>query len=436
MDDYGYDYDQADYEGGDDEDETPENKFYNAKGLEEDGEIDDALTAFDEVIEKEAEDEKGEWGFKSLKHLVKILFKQGKFKEMMKRYKEMLTYIKDAVTRNMSDKTISTLLDFVAAAQNLDLLLEFYSATLSAAKEVKNERLWFRTNMKLARLWFEKKSYDKVFEIIAETHKTCLQEDGTDDPKKSTQLLDIYSLEIQVHNELSDFQKMTVAYHKALRVKNAIPSPMVNGIIKEAGGKVNAKAGSWNAAFSSFFDAFHSYDEAGHSRRLQCLKYLCVANMMMLSNINPFEGAETRPYVALPEIVPMVKLVTAFQTSNVDDFEKVLGEYRDELVDGFIAEFVPALYVNVRTQLLLKLIVPYTTVRVEFLAKSLNVSVAEVESMLVSLVLDKKVDGRIDQINKRLLVGTRDNSARKYDKYNYWAGQLGEFQRIITSKVG
>lgn len=65
----------------------------------------------------------------------------------------------------------------------------------------------------------------------------------------------------------------------------------------------------------------------------------------------------------------MVKLVTAFQTSNVDDFEKVLGEYRDELVDGFIAEFVPALYVNVRTQLLLKLIVPYTTVRVEFLAK-------------------------------------------------------------------
>lgn len=56
--------------------------------------------------------------------------------------------------------------------------------------------------------------------------------------------------------------------------------------------------------------------------------------------------------------------------------------------------------------------------------------------MLVSLVLDKKVDGRIDQINKRLLVGTRDNSARKYDKYNYWAGQLGEFQRIITSKVG
>lgn len=77
---------------------------------------------------------------------------------------------------------------------------------------------------------------------------------------------------------------------------------MVNGIIKEAGGKVNAKAGSWNAAFSSFFDAFHSYDEAGHSRRLQCLKYLCVANMMMLSNINPFEGAETRPYAVAPSM--------------------------------------------------------------------------------------------------------------------------------------
>jgi len=290
MDDYGYDYDQDYGDDQGDEDETPENKFYNAKGHEEDGEIDEALTAFDEVIEKESEDEKGEWGFKSLKHIVKILFKQGKFKEMMKRYKEMLTYIKDAVTRNRSDKSINSLLDFVATAQNLDLLLEFYGATLTAAKDVKNERLWFRTNMKLARLWYDKKNFDKVFDIVSEVHKACTQEDGTDDPKKSTQLLDIYSLEIQVHGELNDFQKMSAAYHKALRVKNAIPSPMVNGIIKEAGGKVNAKAGAWNSAFSSFFDAFHSFDEAGHSRRLQCLKYLCVANMMMLSSINPFEG--------------------------------------------------------------------------------------------------------------------------------------------------
>lgn len=51
----------------------------------------------------------------------------------------MLTYIKSAVTRNMSDKIINNLLDFVATAQDMELLLDFYSTTLSVAKEVKND---------------------------------------------------------------------------------------------------------------------------------------------------------------------------------------------------------------------------------------------------------------------------------------------------------
>eukprot|EP00698_Gefionella_okellyi_P003734 TRINITY_DN13478_c0_g1_i1.p1 TRINITY_DN13478_c0_g1~~TRINITY_DN13478_c0_g1_i1.p1 ORF type:complete len:459 (+),score=134.67 TRINITY_DN13478_c0_g1_i1:69-1379(+) len=435
MDDYDYGYEDNYGSDGEkqDEDETPENRYYNAKGSEDDGELDDALKAFEEVVEKEAEEEKGEWGFKALKHIVRILFKNGKYKEMMKKYKELLGYIKDAVTRNLSDKVINSLLDFVATGQNLDLLLEFYQATLDAARS--NERLYFKTSLKLARLWFEKRSFDKVFAILVEAHKSCQQEDGTDDPKKSTQLLEVYALEIQCHGELNDFPKLQSAYQRCLRVKNAIPSPAVNGVIKEAGGKVNAHAGSWNAAFSSFFDAFHSFDEAGQSRRLQNLKYLCVANMMMLSNINPFESAETRPYKENAEIAPMVKLVAAFQAPNVDEFEQVLKEYKAELVDPFMESFVPALYVNVRTQMLLKVIQPYTTVRIDFLAKALQVSAADVESMLVSLVLDCRVDGRIDQINKRLLVATRDNSAQKYNKLSYWVTQIGDFQRTIAAKV-
>lgn len=78
-------------------------------------------------------------GFKSLKHIVKICFKQKQYKEMMKRYKEMLTYIKSAVTRNMSDKSINSLLEMVGTAQNTDLLLDFYQTTLTAAKDVKND---------------------------------------------------------------------------------------------------------------------------------------------------------------------------------------------------------------------------------------------------------------------------------------------------------
>ena len=42
------------------------------------------------------EGEKGEWGFKAYKQMVKLQFKQKRYEAMMSSYKEMLTYIKCA----------------------------------------------------------------------------------------------------------------------------------------------------------------------------------------------------------------------------------------------------------------------------------------------------------------------------------------------------
>lgn len=60
---------------------------------------------------------------------------------MMDAYREMLTYIKSAVTRNYSEKCINNIMDFVSgsASQNFTLLQEFYQTTLKALEEAKNE---------------------------------------------------------------------------------------------------------------------------------------------------------------------------------------------------------------------------------------------------------------------------------------------------------
>ena len=59
----------------------------------------------------------------------------------MDAYREMLTYIKSAVTRNYSEKCINNIMDFVSgsASQNTGLLQEFYQTTLKALEEAKNE---------------------------------------------------------------------------------------------------------------------------------------------------------------------------------------------------------------------------------------------------------------------------------------------------------
>lgn len=46
---------------------------------------------------------------------------------------------------------------------------------------------------------------------------------------------------------------------------------------------------------------------------------------------------------------------------------------------------------NIRTQVLIKLIRPYTRIAIPFISNELNIEPAEVESLLVSCILDKYV---------------------------------------------
>jgi len=49
-------------------------------------------------------------------------------------------------------------------------------------------------------------------------------------------------------------------------------------------------------------------------------------------------------------------------------------------------------------QVLLKLIQPYTRVRIPFISQRLNIPEKDVEALLVTLILDNRVAGHIDQV--------------------------------------
>jgi tetratricopeptide (TPR) repeat protein len=174
-DDYGFEYSDDDQ---DEEDVNIENRYYNAKGDLAEGDVEKALASFKEVVSME--DEKGEWGFKAYKQMVKLHFKQGNHAKMMDAYQQMLTYIKSAVTRNYSEKVINKILDLYSATEQMELLQNFYEITLAALMEAKNDRLWFKTNLRLGKLWFDREEYGRLQRILKELHKSCEGEDGED----------------------------------------------------------------------------------------------------------------------------------------------------------------------------------------------------------------------------------------------------------------
>ena len=104
-------------------------------------------------------------------------------------------------------------------------------------------------------------------------------DDGEDDLKKGTQLLEIYALEIQMYTAQKNNKKLKALYEQSLHIKSAIPHPLIMGVIRECGGKMHLREGEFEKAHTDFFEAFKNYDESGSPRRTTCLKYLVLANM-------------------------------------------------------------------------------------------------------------------------------------------------------------
>lgn len=432
--DYGFEYSD---EEQDDEDVAIENQYYNSKGLVESN-PQAALSGFADVVRMEPE--KDQWGFKALKQTVKLHYRLGNYKEMMDAYREMLTYIKSAVTRNYSEKCLNNIIDFVSgsAGQNIDLLQDFYQTTLKALEEAKNERLWFKTNLKLCKLWFNRGEYGRMNKTVKELHRSCQREDGTDDHKKGTQLLEVYAIEIQMYTETKNNKKLKQLYNKALTVKSAIPHPRIMGIIHECGGKMHTMERQWVEAATDFFEAFRNYDEAGNQRRIQCLKYLVLANMLMQSEVNPFDAREAKPYKNDPEILAMTNLIAAYQRNEILEFERILKSNRTTIMDdSFIRNHIEDLLKNIRTQVLLKLIKPYTRIRIPFVSKELNIPEKDVEQLLVSLILDSRIPGHIDQVNQLLELGdVRSKGLKKYQAIDKWNTQLHALYQTVAYKIG
>ena len=78
-----------------------------------------------------------------------------------------------------------------------NILTQMYEITLEALKDANNQRLWFNTNIKIAKVYLASSDFPRVESTIQLLKESC-QKNGRDDPTKGTSLLEVYALEIQL----------------------------------------------------------------------------------------------------------------------------------------------------------------------------------------------------------------------------------------------
>eukprot|EP01121_Diplochlamys_sp_Union-15-3_P018783 TRINITY_DN6910_c0_g1_i1.p1 TRINITY_DN6910_c0_g1~~TRINITY_DN6910_c0_g1_i1.p1 ORF type:complete len:460 (-),score=96.22 TRINITY_DN6910_c0_g1_i1:31-1380(-) len=411
-----------------------ENKYFEAKDIAE-NDLKSGLKAFEEVLEleKDLEDSaKGNWGFKALKRIVKINYQLKNYEKTKETYEKLVTQYSDLLVEN--EKAMNNLLDFIA---NAPIIKELFDFTLAVLNKKGNKKACLRLELRLAKVLLQRKDFSTLEKSLERMHQDCQLPDGSDDPSKGNQLMDIYALKIAMYTERNNQRKLKELYEKALQIKG-LCNPRISGIIHECGGKMHMRERNWQDANTDFFEAFKNYDDAGiRKQSYQCLKYLVLANMLSGSKINPFDEQRAKSYQNHPEIKSMIELIEAYQSNKIRDFEKILKDNEAAILgDDFIKDYIEDLMKKLRSQVLLKLIKPYTNISLKFISGELNIKPIDVENLLVELILDNQIRGQIDQIKQILLLAdTKSGNFWKYRALQKWTTNLTSLEKTVFSRV-
>lgn len=338
----------------------------------------------------------------------------------------MLSYI-HVVTRNECTDAINVILDSIAGTSDTSVLSEMYEHTLVALKTANNERLWFNTNLKLARVSLDSRRLEKVEEILSLLKTSCRASSGGEDLSKGNNLLEVYCLEIQLCAVTLDFGRMREVYPKTLNLTTTVSDPRTLAVIRENGGKLYMAEENWDAAYNELYQAFRNYQEAGNSRARDCLKYVVLASMLALTDINPFAAREAKVFAEDKEILAMSELRDSLESNDLSRFERILKNKQNRIVDEpFLMKYIEPLRRRMREQAVLSAVKPFSKVSMQYLAERLNLSADEVERILVDLILDEKLSGSIDQRQGHLEIRStkKDPLSEKQRHTNEWIASL------------
>merc|ERR1712190_117013 len=338
---------------------------------------------------------------------------------------------------NDLNTAIRSILNKIQENTDVSSTEEMYSMTLDFFKNMKGkERVWFEFAMKLCKTYLDSKKMKECEQLLDKLHESC-KLNGNDDPAKGGQLLEIYSIKIQLMAAANNRVALAELFERTNQLIADVNDPRSMSVIKECWGKMYASMNQWDDAYTNFYVAFRSYQDIGHQNVKQCLKYVVVASMLSEKDTNPFASQEAAVFKTNNDIMPMANLLEAFDEDNIRSFEGTLSRDKHAILnDDFIVEHMPAVKLRIRSKVLVKLIKPYTRVKLDWLCRQLNATMPEVENLVVNLILDGSVKGRLNQIHSLLDLNVTQKQDKLYGAMDSWLSAVNRLRQSISTRTG
>ncbi len=195
---------------------------------------------------------------------------------------------------------------------------------------------------------------------------------------------------------------------------------------------------NWENAQADLLESFKSYQQLANPKAKQMLKLLLVTSMVGGSEINPMTLSEAKVYQEDIEVGPIANLRKAYENNQIAQLKSIMTSHGRKLADDKdIKEYAADFFKAIKQKILVEKIMSYTSVSIGYLARDIGVDDAELKALLVELILDERIDGKIDESKGLFEVraSERDNlEAKRYAALERMANTMSTtFTGIIDS---
>jgi 26S proteasome regulatory subunit N6 len=308
-----------------------------------------------------------------------------------------------AIAKAKTAKIVRSLIKSICQVSgNAALQQEIIEESITWCKKEKRTFLRQRLETKLALSLLDQGAYTRALKIIVELGREVKKLDD------KALLVEIHLIESRLFQALKNIPKakgaLTASRSSAASIYLA---PTLQAEIDQQAGTLQAMDKDYKTAFSYFFEAFKAYSNLGDPLAIINFKYMILVKIMVGKTADAaslINGKYAMKYAGR-ELDAMSAVSKAYASRSLHEFEDALKAYPKDLgEDPLIQNHLKDLNSGLLEQNLIRIIEPYSRVEITHIASLIDLPAPRVESQLSQMILDKKLNGILDQGLGQLII--------------------------------
>ena len=301
--------------------------------------------------------------------------------------------------------------------------------------ETNNISMKSKIQTRLAEIYYIHEHYAKALEIC---NKVIFDLKRYEDNLGLIQLL---LLESKIHYDTNGISKSKAALTSVKTlVTKVYVEPKLQANIDMQAGILAAHEKDFNLAYSYFFEAFDVYNIPNQKRRnkgLRAFQYMIMSKIVgdHIEEVNNVVLSKQGKDYLGKEVDALRSIESAVKEKSIKLLKENIEKNQEYFKDPIIRYHINNLHNDLLEKNLIKIIKPYSVVEIDFVAKSIGLNYQDVLNKLRQMILDKKINGILDQGKGSLIIYDVESSNPYLDKSIETFKNLEKVVEALDKKV-